>query len=204
LVQIKPGPGVGVYRGTRAKTFVASKTSKVRARLSALEILAIRSFRLFWIATSVGAFLKGCKQMVKHIASQADQVFRRDFEACLIPPTEFNHRAHVRLAYVYLSENDIDTAHQCMRTALFSFIKHNGIDVAKYHETITRAWIMAVRHFMENTPSCESYEAFIEGNPRMLDSKIMMTHYSSSVLFTDEARSTFVEPDLQPIPRYES
>ena len=140
--------------------------------------------------------------MKNHIASKADQIFRREFEACHIPPTEFSHRAHLRLAYVYLSLHDIDTAHQLMRSALSAFIKHNGIDAVKYHETITRAWIMAVRHFMENTPSCESYEAFIEANPRMLDSKIMMTHYSSDVLFTDEARTTFVEPDLHPIPRY--
>ena len=36
----------------------------------------------------------------------------------------------------------------------------------------------------------------------MLDSKIMMTHYSAEVLFSDEARAKFVDPNLHPIPRY--
>lgn len=29
----------------------------------------------------------------------------------------------------------------------------------------------------------------------------MMTHYSAGLLFSDEARAAFVEPDLDPIPR---
>jgi hypothetical protein len=36
----------------------------------------------------------------------------------------------------------------------------------------------------------------------VLDTKIMLTHYSAEVLFSPEARALFVEPDLDPIPRY--
>ena len=135
-----------------------------------------------------------------HRSSIEDQNFRREFEACKFPPPEFNHRAHIRLAYVYLTAYDTDAAHQSMRSALLAFLQHNGVDLSKYHETITRAWIMAVRHFMENTPSSESSDDFIEKNPGMLDSKIMMSHYSAEVLFSDEARAKFVEPNLDPIP----
>jgi hypothetical protein len=39
-------------------------------------------------------------------------------------------------------------------------------------------------------------------NPALLDSKIMLTHYSATVLFSAEARGEFVEPDISPIPRY--
>ncbi|MCH7639980.1 MAG: hypothetical protein IH855_11050 [Bacteroidetes bacterium] len=46
----------------------------------------------------------------------------------------------------------------------------------------------------------DSAESFIEQNPELLDSKIMMTHYSAEVLISDEARTQFVEPDLDPIP----
>jgi hypothetical protein len=139
---------------------------------------------------------------MKHLSSVEDRDFRREFEACNFPPAQFNHRAHIRLAYIYLSGHDADTAHQLMRSALLSFLKYHGVDVSKYHETITRAWIDAVRHFMEKTPSAESADDFMEKNPRMLDSKIMLTHYSAEVLFSDEARAKFVEPNLEPIPRY--
>ena len=139
---------------------------------------------------------------MKHLSSIEDQNFRSEFEACKFPPAEFNHRAHIRLAYVYLSAYDTDTAHQKMRSALLSFLEYHGVDLSKYHETITRAWIMAVRHFMEKTPDSESSDIFIEKNPGMLDKKIMMTHYSADVLFSDEARAKFVQPDLDPIPEY--
>ena len=54
---------------------------------------------------------------MNHLSSTEDQNFRREFEACQFPPAEFNHRAHIRLAYVYLSAYDTDTAHQLMRNA---------------------------------------------------------------------------------------
>jgi hypothetical protein len=87
-----------------------------------------------------------------------------------------------------------------MRDSLRRFIEANGIAPAKYHETITNAWVMAVHHFMHRTPSSDSADAFIAQNPVLLDSKIMLTHYSAELLFSDEARSRFVPPDLSPIP----
>ena len=48
----------------------------------------------------------------------------------------------------------------------------------------------------------DSAESFIDQNPEMLDSNIMMTHYSAEVLFSNEARARFVEPDLEPIPQH--
>ena len=139
---------------------------------------------------------------MKHRSSPGDKAFRIEFEDGSFPPAEFNHRAHVRLAYTYLTEHDTDTAHHMMRDALLAFLRHHEIDVSKYHDTMTRAWIMAVRHFMQISPGCESSDRFMESNPRLLDSHIMMTHYSAEVLFSEEARARFVEPNLSPIPRY--
>lgn len=135
--------------------------------------------------------------------SAEDQAFLSEFEACTYPPAGFDHRAHVRLGYVYLAQHDTDTAHHLMKHSLLKFIRHHGADESKYHETITRAWIMAIRHFMEKTPGADSSDHFIEQNQEILDSKIMMTHYSAAVLFSAEARTSFLEPDLDPIPRYD-
>jgi hypothetical protein len=141
---------------------------------------------------------------MKHRVSGSDEDFRAEFEACKFPPAAFRHRAHIRLAYVYLAEHDTDTAHRLMQNALLTFLRYHCVDVSKYHETLTRAWIMAVRHFMEISPASESSEAFTKNNPEMLDSKVMLTHYSAEVLVSDAARARFVEPDLSPIPRYAS
>ena len=137
-----------------------------------------------------------------HQLSADDRRFREDFEACRVRPADFDHRAHVRLAYAYLAEHDDDAALARMRAALRAFIEHNGVPVSKYHETLTRAWILAVRHFMAAAAPARSADAFIDANPRLLDSKIMLTHYSAETLFSAEARARFVEPDLDQIPRH--
>jgi hypothetical protein len=138
-----------------------------------------------------------------HALSEDDRRFRADFEGGALAPAAFDHRAHVRLAYVYLAEGAPDEATRLMRAALLAFIARNGVDPAKYHETMTAAWILAVRHFMAITEPCASADEFIGRNPVLLDSKIMLTHYSAGLLFSPEARAKFVEPDLDGIPRHE-
>ena len=140
--------------------------------------------------------------MLKHDLSTSDREFRAAFEAGAFAPADFSHRAHVRLAYVYLAESDVDLALERMRAALVSFLSHHGIPASKYHETLTRAWILAVDHFMHRSPEASSADDFIARNPALLDSKIMLTHYSADLLFSDEARAGFVEPNLDPIPRH--
>jgi hypothetical protein len=87
-----------------------------------------------------------------------------------------------------------------MKASLLAFLAHLGVDAGKYHETITRAWIMAVHHFMSHSTRHECAASFMEANPVLLDSKIMLTHYSAEVLFSPEARRSFVRPDIQSIP----
>lgn len=107
------------------------------------------------------------------------------------------------MAYAYLADHGTDQARELMRSASLGFLRHHSVDPSKYHETMTGAWILAVRHFMEKSGSAESADAFIDDNRTMLDAKIMMTHYSAGLLFSDEARFTFVEPNLDQIPRHE-
>ncbi|MFC1680329.1 hypothetical protein ACFL1S_00830 [Pseudomonadota bacterium] len=132
----------------------------------------------------------------------ADLEFKNQMESCEFPASDFNHRAHIRLAYIYLSENGTDKSTELMRNTLNRFLIHYGVDPSKYHATLTKAWILAVHHFMNKAGDSKSADEFIDRNPEMLDTKIMMTHYSAEVLFSDEARTAFIEPDLDPIPRY--
>jgi hypothetical protein len=140
---------------------------------------------------------------MSHSMSPDDRRFSEDFAAGRIEPGAFDHRAHIRLAYTFIAEHDTETALTLMRDALQAFIRHHNVPAAKYHETLTRAWILAVRHFMARSPAAASAAEFIAANPPMLDAKIMLTHYSAEVLFSPEARARFVEPDLETIPRYD-
>ena len=140
--------------------------------------------------------------ILKHELSKDDLDFRAAFEAGAFAPADFSHRQHVRLAYVYLADCDVDLALERMRAALVAFLSHHNIPASKYHETLTRSWLLAVNHFMHRTPQTSSADDFIARNPVLLDSRIMLTHYSAGLLFSDAARADFVEPDLDPIPRH--
>lgn len=138
---------------------------------------------------------------MKHAISSDDLAFQRAFERCVTSPAGFGHAAHVRLAYVYLCTCSVDEAARRMKASLLAFLTHLGIGHAKYHETMTRAWVMAVDHFMtRTTTACGSADEFIAANPELLDSRIMLTHYSAERLFSPDARQCFVQPDIQPIP----
>jgi hypothetical protein len=137
--------------------------------------------------------------MPTHVASAADQQFRRDFEAGKVPLSEFTHAAHLRLAYVLLIEGGPVHAEQRMREALLGYLSANGVPATKFHETLTRAWVMAVSHFMGRKGST-SFAEFAANSTPLLDSKVMLTHYTSETLFSERARTAFVAPDLEAIP----
>ena len=67
---------------------------------------------------------------------------------------------------------------------------------------MTRAWILAVKHFMEQGNDTQSAETFMVQNPALLDTTSMLTHYTEDILFSDEARLTFMPPNLEAIPQY--
>ena len=140
---------------------------------------------------------------MKRRISSGDMAFLKSVEACKFPVSEFDHRAHIKIAYVYLVENTVEDSVSRLRETLTNLLIHAGLEPAqKYHETLTKAWIMAVWHFMNKAQESSSADQFIDQNPEMLDSNIMMTHYSADLLFSEEARAKFVEPDLDPISRY--
>jgi len=132
--------------------------------------------------------------------SQDDLGFRDAFEAGRVAPANFTHRAHLRLAYVYLCEGPVDAAMPRMRTALLSFLRRNGVPAEKYHETLTRSWLMAVAYFMDKATPTICFDHLLAQDNRLLDTQIMLTHYRKDTLFSDAARAAFVAPDLQDIP----
>jgi hypothetical protein len=126
----------------------------------------------------------------------------RRLESCALTADQLPHRAHLRLAFIHLSLYPFDVALATLRRRLQRFLAHHGAPHSAYHETLTHAWLLAVRHFMQATPSATSSEKFLLRCPRLLDKKIMATHYTETLLMSPAARAGFVEPDREPIPRH--
>jgi hypothetical protein len=138
----------------------------------------------------------------KTTLSAGDQSFLQAFEACELTAATFHHREHLRLAYVYLTLHPFEAALETMRSRLQTFLAHLGAPPTAYHETMTRAWLLAVDHFMRRSGAQTSSEDFLTTSPALLDKGIMYTHYTPERLKSSAAREGFVEPDLEPIPRY--
>jgi hypothetical protein len=145
---------------------------------------------------------------MKHALSPEDLDLLQRFTANGMAPSQFHHREHLRLAYIFLVRHgNAETAYPAFRAALQGFLGHHGIDPAKYHATLTQAWLLAMLHFMEISATdaagpLSGSEEFLERHPLLLDPAIMFTHYSRELIKSDSARSGFVEPDIQPIPRH--
>ncbi|MEM9795514.1 MAG: hypothetical protein AAF919_03435 [Pseudomonadota bacterium] len=131
-----------------------------------------------------------------------DVGFKNRFEAGEVKPSEFHHRNHLKLAYVYLCESGVPAASDKMRGSLAKFLKDNNVPASKYHETLTISWTQAVKHFMAKAGAPTSFDEFIAADERLLDTDIMLTHYKRETLFSDRARSEFVQPDIEPIPQH--
>jgi hypothetical protein len=132
--------------------------------------------------------------------SEDDRRFWRDFAAGTVRPGDFDHAAHLRLAYMHLAAYGPETAASAFKESLLAYLAHHGIDRSKYHETLTRAWLLAVWHFMRKAGATACAEDFLTKSRILLDSRVMLTHYSESLLFSNSARTQFLEPDLEPIP----
>ena len=141
-----------------------------------------------------------CARRTRAELDPRDREFLDAFERCELAPANFHHRDHVRLAFIYLTLHDLDTALDLMRSGFHRFLAHAGAPASKYHETITRAWMLAVEHFMQGVGPVANFEQFAASSPRLFARGAMETHYTADLLWSDEARTRFVEPNLQPIP----
>ena len=137
-------------------------------------------------------------------ACQQDQQFLAAVELGEFQLAEFSHRAHLRLAYLYLLDTGTTAAWNKMRSTLRNYLRINNVDPDKYHETITAVWIKAVRHFLQLTPCCSSADDFINQQPQLLDANIKLSHYSAERLFSEQARERFLAPDLCELPEYDA
>ena len=135
-----------------------------------------------------------------HGVSKEDRTLAEAIRLGRLSAADFGHREHVRMAYICLAEAGPGEAFRRMRGDLLRFLAHHRVPPGKYHETLTRAWMVVVRHCMERTPDTGSSGAFIERNPGLLDTDLLLTHYSKQRLFSDEARMTYLPPDRTPFP----
>ena len=122
------------------------------------------------------------------------------FENTSIARCEWKHSHHLVVALWYIDRFGLELAIERMRDGLFNLLTVGfKVDLTKempYHETLTVFWMRTVDEFSRGTngvPLHEKANSLIE----KFDKDYPLRFYSREFLFSDNARSRFVEPDLQ-------
>jgi hypothetical protein len=116
------------------------------------------------------------------------------FESCTLPPSEFHHRNHVRMAWIYLRERPVLDALATFVASLKRYATSLGA-ATKYHETITFAFVFLIHERMQRRELAD-FEAFAEANADLFNG-ILTRYYNAETLASDLARERFVLPDAE-------
>ncbi len=126
------------------------------------------------------------------------------FERCEIPLDQFNHRAHVTVACLYLRAFPPDGAIDRMRRGIHAFNAAHKVEstpTSGYHETLTVAWMRVLDAVMRTHGAGQSVDEFLEQHPFLLCRTLLRLYYSRDRIMSAQARREWVEPDLAPLPR---
>lgn len=129
----------------------------------------------------------------------SDDEFLRMFEAAEFGQRSFGHRDHLRMAWLYTTRCGREEAETRATSGIQHLAERHGAP-HKYHETLTRAWVRAVAHHWGAAPELRDFGGFLSRHPSLMSGDLMLRHYTAGVLWSDEARARWVEPDLLPIP----
>jgi len=143
----------------------------------------------------------------RRTASAADQHFLRQFETQQLPFAQWTHRAHVRVAYLYLRQYPFRKALSRMRHGIKTFNAANKVPESAtrgYNETTTHAFLHLVaavmRAYAKTHPVSDSNQ-FCDTHPQLLSRHVLRFFYSPRRRMHPLAKTKFVQPDLAPLPR---
>jgi hypothetical protein len=124
-----------------------------------------------------------------------DAEFLAAFESCTLAPSQFRHADHLRLAWIYLHRHPLDEALARVRSGIQAFAAHHGA-TGLYHETITAAWVRLLASHDEPT-----FAEFLARHEARLGKDLLHKFWTPELLASAAAKSAWVAPDLQPLPR---
>ncbi len=133
-----------------------------------------------------------------------DDEFIQQFEACSFPFDQWHHRAHVKLAYLYLIRHGFDAALLKLREGIRAYNAANNLSdepTSGYHETITQFWLRIVEMTVQQYGQLPTADEFFDFHPQLSQKKNHRLFYSPGLFMSPQAKREFVEPDLTNLPR---
>jgi len=133
----------------------------------------------------------------------SDQDFLRAFEDCTLPFEQWKHRAHIKVAYLYLRKLPYEQALAKARTNIKRYnAATNTPETLErgYHETITAAWMRLVEFTLHEYGPAATADEFLDAQEHLLNRKALRVFYTREHLISWHAKAEWAEPDLVPLP----
>lgn len=133
-------------------------------------------------------------------AALTDDAFLNAFLTCQLPPGAFNHRTHLRVAWLHLRRFPLEEAIERTCAGIAQYAAHLGA-TDRYHRTLTEALIRLMAHAGASESSL-SFADFLARTPSLTGDcrALIAQHYSRELLSRPEARYNFLAPDRHPLP----
>src|SRR5437868_5006642 len=103
-----------------------------------------------------------------------DRHLLQAFQSAQLAPADFRHREHLRVAWLHLAAAPFEEAYETLKSGLFRLLEALGAPRSHYHETMTRAWLLAVQHFRHRVGPQADSERFLEACPVLLNREVML------------------------------
>jgi hypothetical protein len=120
-----------------------------------------------------------------------DAEFLAALEDCTLPESAFDHRAHLRAAWLYLRSRPFPEAIAAMSAAVKRYSAHLG-KPDRYHETITVAYMAVINERLHRGGDTGDWPAFLRDNHDLADRRLLTHYYRPETLASAIARSIFL------------
>jgi hypothetical protein len=133
-----------------------------------------------------------------------DDDYLRRFEDQSLPLDLWNHRAHLKVAYLYLIRFSFDESLRKLRTGIQAYNAAHKIadsQTSGYHETMTNAWLQLVHTTLSQFGPAACADAFFEVQAQLSQKRALLLFYSRERIMSLEAKRSFIPPDLAPLPQ---
>ena len=132
-----------------------------------------------------------------------DATLLERFEAQGIPLAEWTHRAHLKVAFLYLMRFSFEDAATRMEDGIRRLNAANQVPEAVdqgFHVTMTRAWMRIIDTTARVYGPYDDADAFVDDHPQLHERLLLRLFYSRPRICSADAKARFVEPDLAPLP----
>lgn len=128
----------------------------------------------------------------------------RRFEDHSLPHEQWTHRAHLKVAYLYLQQFSFAETLERLRIGIKAYNAAHGIQdtpTGGYHETLTQVWLQLVHATLRQFGPAETADAFFDAQTQLSSKRTPLLFYSRDLVMSAEAKQAFVVPDLAPLPQ---